>query len=81
MQILTVKHWLEIRDPYGRVRGSIEGTEGHDNHVGRPTVSSNLDLWQLPETEPPTKEHTEASLRLLSPMCQKAVLSGLSGKG
>ena len=40
------------------VRGKIEGAEGDGNPIGRPTVSTNLDPWELPETEPPTKEHT-----------------------
>ena len=60
MQILTANHWTEVRDPYGRVRGRIEGAEGDGNPIGRPTVSTNLDPWELPETEPPTKEHTLA---------------------
>ena len=50
MQILTANHWTEVRDPYGRVRGRIEGTEGDGNPIGRPTVSTNLDPWELPET-------------------------------
>lgn len=64
MQILTANHWTEVRDPYGRVRGRIEGAEGDGNPIGRPTVSTNLDPWELPETEPPTKEHTWAGPRL-----------------
>jgi hypothetical protein len=28
MQILTVKHWTEVFDPYGRVKGRTKGTEG-----------------------------------------------------
>jgi hypothetical protein len=43
---------------YGRVRRRIKGTEGNGIPIGRPTVSTNLDLWELPETEPSTKEHT-----------------------
>ena len=31
--------------------------------IGRPTVSTNLDPWELPETKPPTKEHAWAGLR------------------
>jgi hypothetical protein len=27
------------------------------NPIVRPTVSTNLDTWELQETEPPTKEH------------------------
>jgi hypothetical protein len=63
MQISTAKHWTEVGDPCGRVRGRIEGTEGDGNPIGRPTVSTNLDPWELPETKPPTKEHTQADLR------------------
>ena len=25
--------------------------------IGRPAVSTNLDPWELPETEPPTRQH------------------------
>ena len=56
MQILIAKHWTKVRDSYRQVRGRIEGTEGDDNPIGRPTVSANLNLWELPETKPPTKE-------------------------
>jgi hypothetical protein len=36
----------------------IEGNEGDCNPIGRTTVSTNLDLSELPETKPPTKNHT-----------------------
>jgi hypothetical protein len=26
--------------------------------VGRPTVSTNLDPWEIPETETPAKQHS-----------------------
>ena len=55
MQIPTDKHWTEVRDPYRRVRGRTEGPQGDGNPTGRPTVSTNLDPWKLPETEPPTE--------------------------
>jgi hypothetical protein len=77
MQILTAKHWTEVWDPYGRDRGRIEGAEGDGNHIGRPTVSSNLDPWELPETEPPTKDPTWTVLKPLTHMKQDC-LSGLS---
>jgi hypothetical protein len=32
------------------------------NSTVRPTVSANLDLWELSETEPPAQEHTRAGL-------------------
>jgi hypothetical protein len=32
------------------------GVEGDGNTIGRSTISTNPDLWNLPETKPPTKE-------------------------
>jgi hypothetical protein len=64
MQMLTGNNYTEPRDPYGRVRGRTEGIEGDGNPIGRPTVSTNLKPWELPEIEPPTKEHTQVGLRL-----------------
>jgi hypothetical protein len=62
MQILTANHRTELGDPYGRVRGRIEETEGDGNPIGRSRVSTNPDPSELPETKPPTKEHTWAGL-------------------
>ena len=81
MQILRATHWTEVRDPNGRIRGKIEGAEGDGNPIGRPTVSANLDPWELPETKPPTKEHTWAGPRPLTLMKQRTALSDLSGRG
>ena len=58
---------IEVRDPYGRVRRMIEGSEGDGNPTGRPTVPTNLNPWKLPETELPTKEHTQVLQRLDAP--------------
>ena len=65
MQILTVNHRMEVGAPYGRVRGRTEGAEGDGNHIGRTTVSTNLDPAELQETEPLTKDNTQAGLRPL----------------
>ena len=54
---------MEVRDFYGSMRGRIEGTEWDANHTGRPTVSTNLDPWELLDTDPPTKEHTQLGPR------------------
>lgn len=40
--------------------GKTEGTEGDGHPTGRPTMSTNLDPREFPETEPPTSEHTWA---------------------
>ena len=46
----------------------IKGTEGDSNSMGRTTVSTNPDLLDLAETEPPNKEHIQAGLRPLAHM-------------
>ena len=51
---------MQLRDFYGRFRERIDSPEGDRNSTGRPTESTNLDPWGLSETEPPTKEHTQA---------------------
>jgi hypothetical protein len=48
---------MEVGNSYGRIRGRSEGTEADGNPVGRTTVLTNLDLWELSEANPPTKEH------------------------
>ena len=55
MQILTAKHWADVKGPYGRVKARTEGAEEDGNSIGRTTVSDNS--WELPETKPPVKEH------------------------
>jgi hypothetical protein len=57
------KHWTEVGDHYRRVKGRIRGAEGNCNPTGRPKVSTNLDPWELPETKPSTKVHTQAGPR------------------
>lgn len=51
---------MEDVDLFGRVKGSIERPQCNDNPTGKPTVSSNLGFWALPESEPPTIKHTWA---------------------
>jgi hypothetical protein len=58
MQILTANHWIEIGNPYGRVRGRIERAEGDGEPIRRPAVSTNLDHSELPETKPKSNEQT-----------------------
>jgi hypothetical protein len=60
MQILTDNHWTETWDTYGTVRKRIEGADENVGTIGRPTLSTNLEPWELPETKPPFKEHTRA---------------------
>jgi hypothetical protein len=73
---------MDGRDPYGRVRGRIAGTEEYGNHIARSTVSTNLDPWGLPDTEPPTKEHpTPALVSPTAHMQERAAIFGLNGRG
>ena len=55
MQILTDNHWITIGEPYGIIRGRIEGAEGESNPIGRLIVSINLEPWDLPDTKPLAK--------------------------
>jgi hypothetical protein len=48
---------------YGRVGGRVEGPGGDRDSTGRSTESTNLGPWELSETEPPTKEHTQTGPR------------------
>jgi len=52
----------------GELRGKIEGPERDGNPTGRPKESTNLDPWEVSESEPPTKEHTGARMRPLAHM-------------
>jgi hypothetical protein len=36
----------------------MEETKEEGNTIGRSAVSTNLDPWELPDTEPPTRQHT-----------------------
>lgn len=54
---------MEVRESCGRVEGRVEGPRGDRDSTKRPTESTNLDLWGLPKTEPPTKEHIWAGPR------------------
>lgn len=49
---------MEIGDHHGKVWGRNKGTEGDGNPKGRPTLSINLEIWELSKTELSTTEHT-----------------------
>jgi hypothetical protein len=55
MLIVTVTFWTEFKDTYGKVRGKIKAAEVNDNSIGRPTLLTNTDPWDLPETKSPSK--------------------------
>ena len=80
MQILTPENWTKVRSSYGNFRGKNEGTEGDGNPIGRPTVSTNLDSWELPETKPHIIEHSLASPSTPGIYVSEASVSGLNGR-
>jgi hypothetical protein len=53
---------MELEESCGRV-GRIEGLDKDREFTERPTKSTNLNPWGLPETEPLTKEHTKNGFR------------------
>jgi hypothetical protein len=46
---------LEVRDSYGRVWDRIEGLKVDRNSTAKPKESTNLELGELSEMEPPIK--------------------------
>ena len=77
----TAKHWPKAREPHGKIKRRIEGTEEDGNSKEKLKPPMNMDLWELPETEPPTKRCIGADLKPKAHMQQRADLSDLSGKG
>ena len=60
----TAKHWIEVENS----NGGIEGAGRDGNPSGRPTVSINLELWEIPENKLPTKVYTCTVLENLAHM-------------
>jgi len=59
MQICAPNQWTEAADPCGWVREQLEEAEEEGNRIRGPTVSINLDPWNLSATETPTRQHTQ----------------------
>jgi hypothetical protein len=62
MQIFRHNQWTEVCDPSGWIREKLKEVEKSDS-IGKPTVSSNLDAWDLSDTKPSIRQHREAGLR------------------
>ena len=58
----------ELRESYERIVGKIEGAGRIKIIRRKPAEPTNLGLWGLPETEPPTKEYALIGPRLPIPM-------------
>jgi hypothetical protein len=52
MLISTTKYRIQVGNPYRIIR---KNNEVYGNPSRRPTVSTNLDPWELQESEPPSK--------------------------
>jgi hypothetical protein len=78
MQIFTPNQWTEAGDPCGCVREKLEEAEEESDPIGRPAVSTNLDPWDLSDTELPTRQHTPADMRPPTLKQQRTARSGLS---
>jgi hypothetical protein len=63
MQRPTAKLSIELVEFHGRVGGRIVGLKEDRDSTGRTIESTNLNLWQLSESEPQSEEHTETGYR------------------
>jgi hypothetical protein len=63
MQIFAPNQRTEAGDSCAWIREKLEEAEEEDSPMGRPAVSTNLDLWDLRDTETPTRQHTSADIR------------------
>jgi len=51
---------MDFEQSYGRAERRIEEPEEDRDSTGRPTESTNLDPWGLPETQSPIKDRAWA---------------------
>jgi len=54
MQISIPNQWTETNEPCGSIGKKLEEDEEEGNLVGGPVASTNLDLQDFSDTEPPT---------------------------
>jgi hypothetical protein len=73
----TANYWTELRDPYGRVRGRIEGAVRDCSPIGRTTVSTN----QTPQRFQRLSYQPKSIHGLVCSFHYILALSGLSGRG
>ena len=65
-QLLTPNQWSEVEDPCGWIKERLEEAEEEDDPIRRPTLSTNLDSWDLSDPQPPRRQHTLAGPRSLT---------------
>jgi len=57
MKIFIPNQQTEALEPSGWIREKLEETEEKGDSVGGPAVSTNMDTWNLLDTEPPIREN------------------------
>jgi hypothetical protein len=55
---------MKLGESHRKVGRKLEGPEEDRDSTGRPTESTNLKPWWLPETESPTKKQAKLNLGL-----------------
>jgi hypothetical protein len=78
MQIFIPNQWTEAADPYGGIREKLEEAEEEGNPVGGPAVLIDLDLRDLSNTGPPTRQHTPTGMRPPTHIQQRTIGPGFS---
>jgi hypothetical protein len=56
MEIFVLNQWTEAADPCGWIRGKLEESEEEGNPVVGAAISINLDLQDLLDTGPSTRQ-------------------------
>ena len=55
--------WTETGDPCVWIRELLQEAEEEGDPIGRPTISTNLEPWDLSDTEQPTRQHMPVDMR------------------
>ena len=55
MQILAPNQWTEAKEPCGGILEKLEEVEEKGDPIGRLAVLTNVDPWDLSETETPNQ--------------------------
>ena len=77
IQIFTSNQWTEAADSYGWIREKLKDAEEQSDPVAGPAVSSNLGIWDLADTGPPTRQHTPADKRTPTHIQQRTAGLGM----
>lgn len=76
LQICTLIQCAEAGKPSCSMRVRVEEAEEKGVPITRPAVSTNLDLWDFSDTEPPTMYHALADIMPLTHIQQRTAWYG-----